>query len=102
MVEALCTADAAYGVIADIHQLAVNGRQKDALHLLGFLAEGAAAHRPILRGVIAAQRQAAEAHDLMQRPNVRVIASIGVAQPKPDAANSEAQSPSPNPSQPAA
>ena len=95
VVETLVVADAAYGTVIEIQKLATDGRQSDALALLALLAEGMAAHRPIIRGVLAAERQAAQAYDLMQRPTVRVLASIGVAQPHPHAANSEAQSPSP-------
>lgn len=93
VVEVLCTADAAYGLIADIHHSAVNGRQADALRAMAVLAEAVAAHRPLLRGVIGAERQAAQAHDLAQRPDVRIFASIGVAQKQPDAANLQPLSP---------
>lgn len=95
VVEVLCTADAAYGLIADIHQLAVDGRKEDALHTLAVLADAVAAHRPLLRGVLLAERQAAEARDLSQRADVKVICSIGIPKPQPDAANAETQSPSP-------
>lgn len=95
VVETLVVADAAYGTVIEIQKLATEGRQADALHLLAMLAEGCTSHRPIIRGVLAAERQAAQAYDLTQRPTVRVLASIGVAQPHPHAANSQAQSPSP-------
>lgn len=101
IVEVLCTADAAYGLIADIHQLAVDGRKEDALHMLGFLADAVAAHRPLVRAVLGAQRQAAEARDLTQRPDVRVICSIGQAVKQPDPANSE-HTPTPDTTEPAA
>jgi len=100
VIETLCTADAAYGLLIDIHKLAIDGRKEDALHTLAVLADAVAAHRPILRGVLAAERQAAQACDLAQRPSIRVIASIGIAQPHPDAANT--QSPSPTTTEPAA
>ena len=51
------------------------------------------AERPVLRGVIRAQEQAAQALHLSQSPSVRVLASIGVPQPHPDAANSHAAPP---------
>ncbi|MNR01119.1 hypothetical protein D3C85_1169150 [compost metagenome] len=66
-VEVLCTADAAYGLIGEIHKLAANGRQSDALSSLAYLADAVEGHRPILRGVIAAEREAAEARDFTQR-----------------------------------
>lgn len=67
IVEVLCTADAAYGLIGDIQKLAVDGRKEDALHMLGFLAEAVAAHRPLVRGVLGAHRQAAEMGDAAER-----------------------------------
>lgn len=102
VVEVLCTADAAYGLIGDIQKLAVAGRQEDALHMLAMLADAVVAHRPLLRGVLGAQRQAAEADDLSQRSDRKVICSIGVAQPKPDAANSETHTATTNQPEPAA
>lgn len=105
VVEVLCTADAAYGLIADIHRLAVSGRQTDALASLAYLADAVEAHRPILRGVLGAQRQAAQAHDLTERvPVPRLVcgAFMGVAQPKPDAANPETHSATATPTDPAA
>lgn len=99
VVEVLCTADAAYGVIASIEQLAVDGRKEDALHMLAVLADACAAHRPLLRGVLGAERQAAQALDLTERADVRVLCSIGKAQPHPDAANSQSVTPEqPSPS----
>lgn len=67
IVETLVVADAAYGTVIDIHKLAVDGRQSDALHLLALLAEGVASHRPIIRGVLAAERQAAQVRDASER-----------------------------------
>jgi hypothetical protein len=66
-VEVLCTADAVYGMVGEIHHLAANGRQSDALASLAYLAEAVASRRPILRGVIGAEREAAEARHLTQR-----------------------------------
>lgn len=97
VVEVLCTADMAYGVVIEAHKLATDGRKSDALALLGYLADAVEAHRPILRGVIAAERQAAQAHDLTQRSDIRVLCSIGKPQPQPHAANSEH---APTPEQP--
>jgi hypothetical protein len=67
LIETLLVADAAYGTILEIQKLAVDGRQSDALHLLALLAEGVASHRPILRDVLAAERQAAEVRDASER-----------------------------------
>ena len=102
VVEVLCTADAAYGLLLDIHRLAVAGRQTDALASLAYLADAVEAHRPILRGVIGAQRQAAQAHDLTQRRDIRIIASIGVPAPEPHPSNDESHVVTANPTEPAA
>ena len=67
VVEALCTADAVYGLVGEIRKLAVDGRQSDALASLAYLADAVEGHRPILRGVIAAEREAADARHLTQR-----------------------------------
>lgn len=102
VVETLVVADAAYGTVIEIQKLATDGRQSDALALLALLAEGMAAHRPIIRGVLAAERQAAQAYDLTQRPTVRVLASIGVPAKHPHASNDETHSATASPTDPAA
>ena len=94
-VEVLCTADAVYGMVGEIQTLAANGRQSAALSALAYLADAVQGHRPILRGVIAAEREAAQAHDLSERRDIRVICSIGKPQPHAHASNDETQSPSP-------
>jgi len=66
-VEVLCTADAVYGMVAEIQMLAANGRKSDALSALAYLADAVEGHRPILRGVIAAEAQTAQARHLTQR-----------------------------------
>lgn len=65
----------------------------DKTEMLTALRDGLIRHRPVLRGVIRAQEQAAQALNLSQSPSVRVLASIGVPQPHPDAANSHASPP---------
>lgn len=99
--EALTTCDMLLGLIADVDRLAKEGRQADAVASLGVVVTSAAAMRPMIREVIRAQRQAAEARDLTQRASVRVICSIGQAVKQPDPANPE-QSPTPDTTQPAA
>lgn len=103
VVETLVVADAAYGTVIEIQKLATEGRQADALALLALLAEGMAAHRPIIRGVLAAERQSTEMRDASER-TASTIAKIirHPAHEELNAANDIAQSPSPNPSQPAA
>lgn len=86
--DALLTADMAYSLILDINETARAGRQADALAALAVLGSVVEIQRPVLRGVINAQRQAAQALDLSQS---RVLCSIGKAQPHSNAANSEQQ-----------
>lgn len=101
VVEVLCTADMAYGVVIEAHKLATDGRKSDALALLAHLADAVEAHRPILRHVIGAERQAAQAHDLTQRSDIRVLCCIGKAVKNPNASNDESH-PASNPTEPAA
>lgn len=83
--------------IMTVDALAKEGRQSDALALVSDLARIAESKLPIIRAVITAQRQAAEAHDLAQRmPKPRVVcaAIAGVAPPQSDPANPQPQAPS--------
>lgn len=91
-VEVLCTADAAYGLIGEIQTLAANGRQSDALSALAYLADAVEGHRPILRGVITAEREAAQARHLTQRTLAPFFGPKTAEHPNP--ANDD-QSPSP-------
>lgn len=86
--QALLTFDLAIGLVQRIDQAAQRGDQTNALRALSALSAALTAERPVLRGVIRAQEQAAQALNLTQSPAVRVLASIGVPQPHPDAANS--------------
>lgn len=90
-VETLCTADAVYGMVADIQTLAANGRQSDALSALAYLADAVEGHRPILRGVIAAERDAAQSRHLTQRTLAPFFPRVPAEQP--DAANDQSPSP---------
>lgn len=96
--EALCTAAEAYSLILRIDELSRDGNQAEALRTLRLMAPAVASALPVLHGVIAAQRKAAEALNLSQDGSVRVLASIGIAAPHPDAANGEHASPPPKPS----
>lgn len=75
--EAMVAADAVYGVICDLDYAAANGRQADALAGLHLLAEVIAGNRPILRAVIRSQIQAADALNLPQGAQPRILAAIG-------------------------
>ena len=90
-VEVLCTADAAYGLIGEIQTLAANGRQADALAALAYLADAVEGHRPILRGVISAEREAAQARDFTQRTLAPFFG--GKPAEHPNAANDQSPSP---------
>lgn len=85
--DALLTADMAYSLILDINERAANGRQADALAALSQLGSVVASQRPVLRGVINAQRQAAQALHLSESSAFRVLASIGVPAEQPHASN---------------
>lgn len=84
--EALLTFDMAI-VMAD----RINGLPEgpDKAQAWSDLRDSLMTYRPVLRGVISAQEQAAEALNLSQSRSVRVLASIGVPAEQPDAANSE-------------
>ena len=90
-VEVLCTADAAYGLIGEIQTLAANGRQSDAPSALAYLADAVEGHRPILRGVISAEREAAQARDFTQRTLAPFFPRVPAEHP--NAANDQSPSP---------
>ena len=81
VVEALCTADAVYGLIADIQAFTVEGRKDEARALLAHLADAVASHRPILRACLAAERQPAEVRDAAER-TASTIARVLRRQPQ--------------------
>ena len=89
VVEALCSMEQLLSVIETIDQLTRDGDHARAASGLQAIFRPAADMRPILRAIIRTERQAAEARDLTQRPDVRVIASIGCPQPHPNPANDE-------------
>ena len=82
--------------IMTVQALAKDGRQADALDLIGQVSVIAADRMPVIQGVVAAvdraQRDAAEIMNLPQR--TRVLCSIGVAQPHPHTPNDHHQAPS--------
>lgn len=90
-VETLCTADAVYGMVGEIHKLAADGRQSDALAAMAYLADAVEGHRPILRGVISAEREAAQARDFTQRTLAPFFPRVPAEQPH--AANDQSPSP---------
>lgn len=104
VLETLCVADAAYGTVIALQRMAADGRQAEVLDSLAFLAASLEAHRPILRGVITAQREAAKLRDLSERmPGPRLICGAfwGVPHPYPHTPDSEHPA-TPDTTQPAA
>jgi hypothetical protein len=97
LVETLCSVHDLLDLLELFRSHAAEGRQFEASRCLTTAVAAAPSFLPVLKGLIAAQRQAAKHLDLAQRPNVRVLASIGIAQPQPDPANSEH---APTPEQP--
>lgn len=82
--------------IMTVQALAKEGRQADALDLIRQVSVIAADRMPVIQGVITAvdraQRDAAELMNLPQR--TRVLCSIGIAEPTPDATNEHHKAPS--------
>lgn len=102
LVETLCTLDALLGMIETFHVCAREGRQAEAGTALSTVLQVGPSLRPVLAGIIAAQRKAAQGHDLTERPDVRVLCSIGKAVKNPNASNDETHSATATPTDPAA
>lgn len=81
-----------------VDALAKEGRQAEALDLIGQVSVIAADRMPVIQGVIAAvsgaQRQAAENADFSQRPQLIAGAFRNVPPPQPHASNNHSQAPS--------
>lgn len=91
--QALITFDEAILLVDQIHGLPEG---PDKTQMFAALRDGLLRYRPVLRGVISAQHQAAEALNLSQNPAVRVLASIGVAAEHAHSANDKPHSPAPH------
>lgn len=99
--DALTDAISIYNVVITAHEVAVEGREREALGALARLADMLPAEIAGVERVLAAQRQAAEALDLAQRtPAPRLVcgAFMGVPNPHPHAPNSEQSNTSDQPS----
>lgn len=93
--EALSMAEFVYGTIRRAQKMAVAGNQTNALACLAILNEVAEREEPVIRGVIAAQEQAAQSlHRAMSAP----LPALGRAEAYPDPANDDHTGP---PEQPA-
>lgn len=91
--EALINAGTVYGLIIGANELAVQGREADALAALATITGALPFEIEAIREILATEREAAKAHDLTQRTLAPFFPRIPAEHPH--AANDEAQSPSP-------
>jgi len=91
--EALINAGTVYGLIIGANELAVQGREADALKALATITGALPFEIDAIKEVLAAEREAAKARDLTQRTLAPFFPRIPAEHPH--AANDEAQSPSP-------
>jgi hypothetical protein len=104
LVEALCDTDNFLCLVETFDWQASHGHHADAGRTLSRIVATAAELRPILKGVIAAQREAAKLRDLSERmPGPRLICGAfwGVPNPHPHTPHSEHHA-TPDTTQPAA
>lgn len=89
--EVLVNAGTVYGLILGANELAVQGREADALRTLAALTGALPAEIDAVREILAAEAQAAQARDLTQR----TLAPFFGRQPAehPNAANDQSPSP---------
>ncbi|MFY0400820.1 hypothetical protein [Brevundimonas naejangsanensis] len=91
--EVLINAGTVYGLIIGANELAVQGRETDALKALATITGALSFEIDAIREILAAEREAAKARDLTQRTLAPFFPRVPVEEPH--AANDEAQSPSP-------
>lgn len=91
--EVLINAGTVYGLIIGANELAVQGRETDALNALATITGALPFEIEAIREVLAAEREAAKARDLTQRTLAPFFPRVPTEHPH--AANDEAQSPSP-------
>jgi len=91
--EALVNAGTVYGLIIGANELAVQGRETDALKALATITGALPTEIEAIREILAAEREAAKARDLTQRTLAPFFPRVPAEHPH--AANDEAQSPSP-------
>lgn len=91
--EALVDAATVYGLIIGANELAVQGRETDALKALATITGALPFEIDAIKEVLAAEREAAKARDLTERTLAPFFPRIPAEHPH--AANDEAQSPSP-------
>jgi len=91
--EALINAGTVYGLIIGANELAVQGREADALKALATITGALPFEIEAIREVLSAEREAAKARDLTQRTLAPFFGRVPAE--KPNAANDETQPPSP-------
>lgn len=91
--EVLINAGTVYGLIIGANELAIQGRETEALKALATITGALPFEINAIKEVLAAEREAAKARDLTQRTLAPFFPRIPVEEPH--AANDEAQSPSP-------
>lgn len=91
--EVLINAGTVYGLIIGANELAVQGREVDALKALATITGALPFEIDAIREVLAAEREAAKARDLTQRTLAPFFPRVPAEHPH--VANDEAQSPSP-------
>lgn len=94
--EVLINAGTIYGLIIGANELAVQGREADALAALATITGALPFEIEAIREVLASEREAAKARDLTQRTLAPFFSRVPAEQP--DAANDQSPSPEqPNP-----
>lgn len=89
--EALINAGTVYGLIIGANELAVQGREADALKVLATITGALPFEIEAIREVLAAEREAAKTRDLTQRTLAPFFPRVPAEQP--DAANDQPPSP---------
>lgn len=89
--EVLINAGTVYGLIIGANELAVQGREADALAALATITGALPFEIEAIREVLAAEREAAKARDLTQRTLAPFFPRVPAEQP--DAANDQPPSP---------
>ena len=89
--EVLINAGTVYGLIIGANELAIQGRETDALKALATITGALPFEIEAIREVLAAEREAAKARDLTQRTLAPFFPRVPAEQP--DAANDQPPSP---------
>ena len=91
--EALVNAGSVYGLIIGANELAIQGRETDALKALATVTGALQFEIDAIREILTAEREAAKARDFTQRTLAPFFPRVPAE--KPNAANDETQPPSP-------